>query len=347
MAEAAALKTALARTQEQLKSAETDLHAKLERAQERLKSAESDLQRERASPAKRELVAQSSGVSADELATSEARVQQLQRQLGSAQGKLQSAEEQLSEARAEGRHLSSQLQAERVQCAALKEEVQGLRAERHTAAAAAASRSSRDVSPATATVPAAAPSPPYQLDRQMSLDSRLNRLSADADALSIVPQTPAPHGVLTRQGSVAGAAAERLTRSAAKLEAEMHALSGLLGEEETALSAEQAAVDQSRKALEMQNRALRTVLQNVKPFAKAHGEYVHRETAAALRERLATVRSLLREADEEGESGDSSSIKPKPKAAALSSSRRDEEEQAATVDEYLKRGKWGASARMR
>ena len=49
----------------------------------------------------------------------------------------------------------------------------------------------------------------------------------------------------------------------------MHALSGLLGEEETALSAEQAAVDQSRKALEMQNRALRTVLQNVKPFAKA------------------------------------------------------------------------------
>ena len=43
----------------------------------------------------------------------EARVQQLQRQLGSAQGKLQSAEEQLSEARAEGRHLSSQLQAER------------------------------------------------------------------------------------------------------------------------------------------------------------------------------------------------------------------------------------------
>ena len=53
------------------------------------------------------------------------------------------------------------------------------------------------------------------------------------------------------------------------------------------------------------------------------------------------------EADEEGESGDSSSIKPKPKAAALSSSRRDEEEQAATVDEYLKRGKWGASARMR
>ena len=25
----------------------------------------------------------------------------------------------------------------------------------------------------------------------------------------------------------------------------------------------------------------------------------------------------------------------------------DEEEQAATVDEYLKRGKWGASARMR
>ena len=122
---------------------------------------------------------------------------------------------------------------------------------------------------------------------------------------------------------------------------------GLLGEEETALSAEQAAVDQSRKALEMQNRALRTVLQNVKPFAKAHGEYVHRETAAALRERLATVRSLLREADEEGESGDSSSIKPKPKAAALSSSRRDEEEQAATVDEYLKRGKWGASARMR
>ena len=66
------------------------------------------------------------------------------------------------------------------------------------------------------------------------------------------------------------AAAERLTRSAAKLEAEMRTLSGLLGEEDDHRHEERNASDVTVQKLLDENQALRGIMRNVMPYARLY-----------------------------------------------------------------------------
>ena len=107
---------------------------------------------------------------------------------------------------------------------------------------------------------------------------------------------PAGRARLRERGGFGGpsaAAKERLTRSAAKLEAEMEALSGLLGEEDAAVQAADMqsragaeSVKRSAKQLEQQTVALKRILHKVKPFLRS--ESVNTDAALAIRNGLAS-----------------------------------------------------------
>ena len=108
-----------------------------------------------------------------------------------------------------------------------------------------------------------------------------------------------------------GGAAERLTRSAAKFEAEMASLNGLLGASDAALAAAslgeleaKSHLKRSAKQLEAQNHALKTILYNAKPYlATAEEEEeagkqptgIPRATADAIFARLDRLRKMMKQ----------------------------------------------------
>ena len=139
---------------------------------------------------------------------------------------------------------------------------------------------------------------------------------------------------------------QRLTRSAAQLEAEMNALSGLLGEEDAAVSTVLQGGDSTRQKLEetnallvQENASLRRLLNNIKPFAQLHGELVPSEAAGAMRERIAAMRSLVLADDDDLESP-AGALGKSPRKSCKPSESFDPE-----VEGLLKRGGWGGAAR--
>ena len=135
-----------------------------------------------------------------------------------------------------------------------------------------------------------------------------------------------------RGRAAAGAAAERLTRSAAKLEAEMTALSGLLGEEDAVDKRDKDSVKRKEKKLQEENAALKKVAHNMKAYAKQFDLTLPKETADPMMARLAAIGALLR----------ASSFDEAADEQLLS-----EESASESVDQLMRRGGFAPAASKR
>jgi hypothetical protein len=191
----------------------------------------------------------------------------------------------------------------------------------------------------------AAPSPPMRVESDPRYQSTLDEIdgpdggqsrAAPASVAARTPVRPPSAGTpVSRRSrpSVAGdAAVDRLTRSAMKLEAEMEALSGLLGEEQDAMTAADRRSDAKARSvqrraheLEDANAALKRLMHNVRPYLA--GEAMVSDVATALKDKIDAARSLLA-AD-----------------AADAAEADDDDAGGARLDDYLRAGSFGTARR--
>ena len=229
--------------------------------------------------------------SASDLSQREGRLAQDAHKAAALGDELEGVTAKLADARAESTRLSSQLQTERVGGSSLRDEVRALTSEvTRLKSELATSESSATQARAEAEAAKAAGG------------NSINPASPPHSALGGASSLNTP---TSRRSRVTGhAAAERLSRSAAKLEAHISSMSGLIGEHDSHLETHSHLARQHSSSMrkgaqeqeEEQERAistLRNILQSVKPFLR--GDEVRGEEAEQLQHSLQTVRSLLSE----------------------------------------------------
>ena len=204
-------------------------------------------------------------------------------------------------ARAAADESGAQLERERALTAAAREEARDLREEVHTL------RDERQHAEAnTATVSAShrgivrPPSPPPPHARPAAPTTPFAARDAPPPTTPWLPASQRRSPILRRDTG----GAERLQRSAAKLEAELHDLTGLLGEEFAAEDdqhgkdgAAAASAQQSAKQLGKQYRALKTIVTNTLPALDKDDpqpDEMHEEAAKAVRGKLFTLAQSVR-----------------------------------------------------